>query len=181
MKELELYKAFTLIEPGPVLMVSTADGRGRPNLMTVSWNMVLDFTPCFALATGPWNFSFDALMKTRECVLAIPTIDLLDRVVGVGTTSGDEIDKFKKFGFTKMPAVEVSAPLIPECYANIECKVIDYIRRHDIVVLQAVRAWIDASRKTNPIFHYRGDGTFVADGKEYVRYAKMKPKMAPGL
>jgi flavin reductase (DIM6/NTAB) family NADH-FMN oxidoreductase RutF len=179
MRELELYKAFTLIEPGPVAMISTAGRAGRPNIMVVSWNMVLNFTPCFALATGPWNFSFDALMKTKECVVAIPTIDLLDKVVGVGTTSGDEIDKFEKFGFTAVPAADVSAPLIKECCANIECRVIDYISKHDIVVLKAIRAWV--SPTSQPIFHYRGDGTFVADGQEYRRYAKMKPKMAPGL
>ncbi len=179
MRELPLHKAFTLIEPGPVLMVSTADAKGRANLMTVSWNMVLDFAGHFALATGPWNFSFNALMKTKECVLCIPTIDLLDRVIGVGTTSGDEVDKFEKFGFTKMPAVEVSAPLVKECYANIECCVVDYIRRHDIVVLEAVRAW--TSPQKNPIFHYRGNGTFVADGKEFNRVAAMSPKMAPGV
>lgn len=179
MRELSLYKAFTLIEPGPVVMVTTADRRGRANIMVVSWNMVLDFAGHFALATGPWNFSFSALMKTRECVLSIPTIDLLDRVIGVGTTSGDEVDKFAKFGFTAAPAADVAPPLIAECYANIECRVIDYVKKHDIVILEAVRAW--TSKNKNPIFHYRGNGIFVADGKEYKRYAAMKPKMAPGL
>jgi len=38
--------------------------------------------------TGAWNYSFAALQRTRECVIAIPTVDLLDRVVGVGTCSG---------------------------------------------------------------------------------------------
>jgi flavin reductase (DIM6/NTAB) family NADH-FMN oxidoreductase RutF len=113
--------------------------------------------------------------------LAIPTIELLDRVVGVGTTDGDEVDKFDKFNFTRLRAKSVAAPLIQECYANIECRVVDYVRAHDIVILEAVRAWINTSIKKPTIFHYRGDGTFVADGKTFNRYAKMKPKMAPGL
>lgn len=173
-------RAFTLIEPGPVVMVTTALG-GRANVMTISWHSVLDFTPRFTLTTGPWNHSFAALMKSRECVLSIPTIDLLDAVVGVGTCSGADNDKFAKFGLTQIAAMKVGAPLIKECWANIECRVVDYIKKHDIVVLQAVKAWINPARKNQPIFHYRGDGTFVADGKTFLRRKQMKPKMAPGL
>jgi flavin reductase (DIM6/NTAB) family NADH-FMN oxidoreductase RutF len=180
MRELELFKAFTIIEPGPVAMVTTFNGK-RANIMTISWHCVLDFSPRFVLATGHWNYSFAALMKTKECVLAIPTTDLLDKVISVGTTSGADTDKFSAFGLTPIAASDVRAPLIKECYANIECRVIDSIEKHGMVVLQAVRAWIDPARKNKTIFHYRGDGTFVADGQTFRRYAKMKPKMAPGL
>src|SRR3546814_5048700 len=83
MRQLKLGKAVTLIESGPVVLVTTHDGT-RNNIMTISWTMVLDFTPAFAIATGAWNYSFAALRKTRECVIAIPTVDLLDRVVGIG-------------------------------------------------------------------------------------------------
>lgn len=82
MKILALNKAFTLIEPGPVLLVSTVSA-GRPNLMTISWTMVMDFTPRFAILTGPWNYSYDALVKTRECVLAVPGADIARKVVQV--------------------------------------------------------------------------------------------------
>ncbi|MDR1691549.1 MAG: flavin reductase family protein [Rickettsiales bacterium] len=180
MKELELYKAFTLIEPGPVIMVTTAY-KGRANIMTIAWHMVMDFTPRFALLTGPWNHSYEALVKTKECVLSVPAIDLLDKVVGVGTTSGVDVDKFSKFGLTPLDAEKVKAPLIKECYANIECRVVDHLKKHDIFVLEAVKAWVDVRRKEKTIFHYRGNGTFVADGKTFDRYKQMKPKMAPGL
>lgn len=176
MQEMELSKAFTLIEPGPVALVATSVG-GVANVMTISWHMVIDFTPRFALTTGPWNHSYDALVKTRECVLAVPAIDMLDTVIGVGTTSGADVDKFKKFGLTAIPAGSVGAPLIKECVANIECRVVEHIKKHDIFILEGVRAWFDPKRKTKTIFHYRGDGTFVADGKEYKRYAKMKSRL----
>jgi hypothetical protein len=54
MKTLPLAKAFMLLEPGPVILVTTAD-RGKRNVMTISWHMVMDFTPRFALLTGPWS------------------------------------------------------------------------------------------------------------------------------
>jgi len=180
MQELELSKAFTLIEPGPVVMVTTAE-KGKANIMTVSWHMVMDFTPRFALLTGPWNHSCKALAKTKECVLAIPTVDLLDKVIGVGTTSGEDVDKFSKFGLTAVKASEVKAPLIKECYANIECRVADYIRKHNIFVLDAVKAWIDKDGQEKSIFHARGDGTFVADGKVFNRHKQMESKLPDGV
>ncbi len=180
MKELELHKAFTLIEPGPVTMVTTSY-KGKHNIMTISWHMVMDFTPRFALLTGPWNYSFEALTKTEECVISIPTIDLLDTVISVGTCTGSETDKFTEFGLTALDAHIVKAPLVKECYANIECKVAEYIERHNIFVLDAVKAWILPNRQKKTIFHYRGNGTFVADGTTYERRERMKSKLAPGI
>jgi len=96
MRQLKLSKAFTLMESGPVVLVTTHDGQ-KNNIMTISWTMVLDFTPVFAIVTGEWNYSFAALRKNRECVIAIPTVDMLDKVVGIGTCSGADTDKFAKF------------------------------------------------------------------------------------
>jgi len=99
MRRLKLSKAFTLLESGPVVLVTTHDGANN-NVMTISWTMVMDFTPMFAITTGKWNHSFAALRKDRECVIAIPTVDMLDQVVGIGTCSGADTDKFAKFKLT---------------------------------------------------------------------------------
>jgi flavin reductase (DIM6/NTAB) family NADH-FMN oxidoreductase RutF len=96
MLNMTLRKAFTLLEPGPVVLVTTRDGR-RANVMTISWTMVVDFTPRFAITAGVWNYSYRALKKTKECVIAVPTVDMLDTVVGIGTCSGADTDKFAKF------------------------------------------------------------------------------------
>ena len=92
MKELPLAKAFTLIEPGPVTLVTTAAGRRR-NIMTISWTMVMDFTPKLAFVTGAWNHSFRALVETGECVIAIPSVDMSETVLRIGTCSGADTDK----------------------------------------------------------------------------------------
>jgi flavin reductase (DIM6/NTAB) family NADH-FMN oxidoreductase RutF len=65
MKKLPLNKAFTLIEPGPVVLVTTAY-KGKHNIMTLSWTMVMDFTPRFAFLTGSWNYSYKALKKQKS-------------------------------------------------------------------------------------------------------------------
>ena len=180
MRHLKLSKAFTLIEPGPVVLVTTTDG-GRDNVMTISWTMVLDFTPMFAITTGEWNFSFAALRKSRECVIAVPAVDLLDRVVGIGTCSGTDTDKFAKFRLTAVPAKVVKAPLIKECLANIECKVIDIVARHNVVVLEGVAAHIDSARKEKRMVHAVGDGTFIVDGRRIDRRKMMASKIPAGV
>ena len=180
MKQLKISKAFTLMESGPVVLVTTNDGK-KDNIMTVSWTMVLDFTPVFAITTGEWNYSFTALQKTKECVISIPTFDMLDKVVGIGTCSGADTDKFTKFKLTPVKGRIVKAPLIKECLANIECKVVDIVKKHNIVVLEAVAAYFDISRKQKRILHAVGDGTFIVDGRKLSRKKMMASKIPNGI
>ena len=180
MRQLELSKAFTLIEPGPVVLVTTQDGQ-KANIMTISWTMVMDFTPVFAIVTGEWNHSFAALRKNRECVIAIPTINMLDKVVGIGTCSGADTDKFAKFKLTPVQGKVVRPPLIKECLANIECRVIDIVEKHNIVVLEGVAAYIDTMRKERRMIHAVGDGTFIVDGRKIDRRAMMASKIPDGV
>ncbi len=180
MRELKLSKVFTLMESGPVVLVTTHDGQ-KANVMTISWTMVMDFTPVFAITTGEWNYSFAALRKTRECVIAIPTVDMLDKVVGIGTCSGTDTDKFSKFKLTPVQGKVVRPPLIKECLANIECKVIDIVKRHNIVVLEAVAAHIDTGRKEKRTVHAVGDGKFIVDGRKIDRRKMMASKLPIGV
>ena len=180
MKRMKISKAFTLMESGPVVFVTTSDGK-KHNIMTISWTMVVDFSPIFAITTGPWNYSYAALRKFRECVIAIPTVDIIDQVVGVGTCSGADTDKFAKFRLTPVKGKHVRPPLIKECLANIECRVIDIIRRHDIVVLEGVAAYFDRSRKEKRTLHAIGDGTFVVDGRKLDRREVMRSKIPDGI
>ena len=180
MRRLRLSKAFTLMESGPVVLVTTHDGQ-KKNVMTISWTMVVDFTPVFAITTGEWNHSFAALRKNRECVIAIPTVDLLDKVVGIGTCSGADTDKFARFRLTPVRGKVVASPLIKECLANMECKVIDIVKKHNIVVLEAVAAYIDSARKEKRTVHAVGDGTFIVDGRKLDRRRMMTSRLPYGV
>jgi flavin reductase (DIM6/NTAB) family NADH-FMN oxidoreductase RutF len=180
MRTLPLGKAFTLLEPGPVVLVTTNDGR-KDNVMTITWTMVLDFSASFAITTGPWNYSFEALRRTKQCVVAIPAADMIDTVVGVGMCSGSDTDKFAQFPLTRVRAKKVKAPLIKECLANIECRVADIIAPYNIVVLEGVAAYIDAARKEKRMLHAVGDGTFIADGRRFNRKRMMRAKLPEGV
>ncbi len=180
MEELPLARAFTLIEPGPVTLVATRGDRGD-NVMTISWTMVLDFSPRLAICTGPWNHSWAALRDRRDCVVAIPTVDMIDTVIGIGTCSGAETDKFAAFPLLRERARHVGAPLIRDCLANIECRVTDIVERHGIVVLEGLAAWINRTRAERRTLHAVGDGTFVADGERIDRREAMRTKLPEGV
>lgn len=180
MRTMPLARVFTLIEPGPVVLVTTHDGRTN-NVMTISWTMVVDFTPRVAITTGAWNHSYKALRKSRQCVIAIPTVDMLDTVVGIGTCSGVDTDKFARFKLTPLPGKLVKAPLIKECLANLECRVVDFVSRHDIVVLEVVAAHHVTSRRERRTLHAVGDGTFIVDGRRLSRRKLMASKVPAGV
>ncbi len=166
MKPLPLGKVYQLLEPGPVVMLATAR-KGRANVMTMSWHMMVEFEPpLIACVCSGANYSFEALRATGECVIAIPARRLAATVVKVGNSTGRDIDKFKAFKLTPVAAGQVQAPLIEECFANIECKVVDraMVNRYNLFILEGVQAWIDPAQKNPKTIHHHGYGKFVVDG-----------------
>jgi len=171
MRNLPLAKVYQKLEPGPVVLLTTARaGRGGitvMNIMTLSWHMMVDFEPpLIACVVSDGDYSHAALRKTGQCVIAVPGAELAEKVVGIGNCSGREVDKFARFGLTARPASSVAAPLIAECGVNIECRVVDkkLATRYNLFVLEAVKAWIDPELAQAKTLHHCGFGRFVLDG-----------------
>ena len=123
-RTLPLSRVYRLLEPGPIVLVTTARD-GRANVMAMSWQTMLEFEPpLVGCVDSNRNFSFTALRATGECVIAIPEASLASKVVGCGNVSGRRVDKFARFGLTPVPAAHVGAPLVAECFANLECRVV---------------------------------------------------------
>ncbi|WP_017909967.1 flavin reductase family protein [Xanthomonas sp. SHU 199] len=167
------------LEPGPVVLVSSAWKQQR-DVMTLGWHMVLEFSPSLlACCISSANHSFDLIRRSKQCVINLPTADLVDTVVGIGNTSGADLDKFAHFGLTAVPATHVAAPLIAECYASFECRLHDgsQIGKHGLFVWKVVKAHVAASPKRPRTLHYRGDGRFMLSGAEISRRRLFKPEM----
>jgi len=167
MRQYGLSRVYQLIEPGPVVLLATSH-MGRPNVMTMSWHMMMEFEPpLIACIVSEANFSFAALRATRECVIAIPARRLAKMVVGVGNVSGRDTDKFAAFGLTRVPASRVAAPRIAECFANLECRVTDtrLVRKYNLFILEVLKAWIDPAQKRPRTLHHHGYGKFAVDGQ----------------
>lgn len=171
-----LSKVYGLLETGPVLLLTTAH-KGRANVMAMSWHTMMEFEPpLVGCIVSNRDFSFTALKATRRCVLNIPTADLALKVVNCGNSSGRRLDKFEAFGLTPTPAALVGAPLIAECYANLECRVVDtrLVNRYNFFVLEVLKAWIDPGCKNPRTLHHQGRGAFMVAGKTIKLPSKMK-------
>jgi flavin reductase (DIM6/NTAB) family NADH-FMN oxidoreductase RutF len=175
MKNLSLSKVYQLLEPGPVVLLTTAY-EGHANIMTLSWHMMVEFEPpLIACLVSNRNHSYAALWATKECVIAIPAVKLARQVVEIGNCSGRNVDKFERFGLTPAPAARVAPPLVAECFANLECKVADtgFVNKYGIFILEVLKAWTDPAQKNPQTLHHHGYGKFVVDGE----IIKLKSKM----
>jgi flavin reductase (DIM6/NTAB) family NADH-FMN oxidoreductase RutF len=176
MKLLPLSRVYRLLEPGPVVMLTTAQRR-RQNVMAMSWHTMMDFEPpIVGCVVSNRDYSFNTLKATKECVIAIPTVELATTVVKVGNTSGRDIDKFRKFKISTQPASQVKAPLLEACYANLECKVIDTTMTgtYNFFVLEVLKAWINPANKHPQTIHHLGRGFFMVAGKTIKLPSRMK-------
>ncbi|MEC5323381.1 flavin reductase family protein [Aurantimonas sp. A3-2-R12] len=167
------------LEPGPIVLVSSA-WEGKTNIMTLGWQTVMEFTPSLVgcmISSG--NHSFQMIRNSRECVINMPTTKLTDTVVGIGNTSGAEIDKFTEFGLTAEDAHEVGAPLIRECHASFECRLHDdaLVEKYNFFIFDVVKAHVAASPKHPETLHYTGDGVFMVSGKIISRRSRFRPEM----
>ena len=167
------------LEPGPIVLVSSA-WRGEKNIMTMGWHTVMEFTPSLVgcvIAAG--NHSFELVRRSGECVINVPTTALVDEVVGIGNSSGASIDKFATFKLTADKAHRVTAPLVRECYANLECKLADssLIDKYNFFVFEVVKAQVAISPKHPETLHYTGDGVFMVSGRIISRRAQFKPDL----
>jgi len=171
-----LSKVYGLLEPGPVVLLTTAN-QERANVMTMSWHMMVEFEPpLVACVVSNRDYSFEILEATGECVINIPSAELAEKVVGCGNTSGQEVNKLERFGLTPKPASCVKAPLIEECFANLECKIADreMVAKYGIFILEVVKAWIDPAQKDPRTLHHRGKGAFMVAGETIKLASKMK-------
>jgi flavin reductase (DIM6/NTAB) family NADH-FMN oxidoreductase RutF len=175
MKQFALSRVYQLLEPGPVVLLTTIH-RGNANVMTMSWHTMVEFEPPqIACVVSNTNYSFRGLCAARECVIAVPGSHLASLVVKIGNSSGSDTDKFTTFELTKVPSARVAPPLIKECFANLECKVTDtrFVNKYNIFILEVLKAWINPAQKNRRTLHHRGYGTFIVDGE----IIKLKSRM----
>ena len=167
------------LEPGPIVLVSSS-WQGRTNIMTMGWHTMMEFTPALVgCVISSANHSFRMIRDNGECVINLPTAALTDIVVGIGNTTGAEIDKFAHFGLTAAKAEKVGAPPIAECHAHFECRLYDdaLIEKYNFFIFEVVKARAARTPKHPETLHYTGDGVFVVAGKIVDRRRLFRPDM----
>ena len=132
----------------------TASASEKVNVTTVEWIMpVGEKPPILAFSLRNSSLTLDLVCTSMEFVVAIPSDKIREAVKLCGTTSGKFLDKFSEGNLTQVKAKKVSAPLILEAAANIECKVLSYANEgdHTIVVGEVVETHMPKEEKFEPV------------------------------
>lgn len=162
------------LEPGPIILLSS-QWKNKFNIMTMGWHMIMEEDPSL-IGCYIWtqDYTREMIRKSKECVINIPTVDIASKVVQIGNCHGNKLDKFTEFKLTPVKASKVNAPLIKECFANFECKLIDdsLIKKYSLFIFKVVKAHVANSPKFPKTIHYRGDGLFMISGPTTARYKK---------
>lgn len=155
------------LEPGPVVLISSR-WQGRDNIMTLGWHTILEFTPSlWGAMISSGNHSHRMIRESRECVVNLPTFDMVDAVSRIGNSDGENLNKFEEFGLTRSDSVEVSAPGIGECHASFECKLCDdtLVDKRNFFVFEIIRAVVAKQPAHPKTLHYIGNGAYVTAGE----------------
>lgn len=160
------------LEPGPIVLLSSAYA-GERNVMTMGWHTVMEFSPSLVgCVIASSNHSFGLVRQSRECVINVPTTALVDAVVGIGTSTGADVDKFARFGLSVEDGFDV--PVIRECHANFICRLHDdsLVDKYNFFIWEVVAARAAPSPKHPETLHYTGEGEFRVAGKVISRKTK---------
>ena len=118
--------------PEPLCLVTTADEHGKPNVMTAGWQMQTSVhPPMIGISIAKGYYSHELIKKTREFVVCFPGEDMIEQVLTCGASSGRTVDKFAAANLTAVPATKVSPPIVAECLAAFECKLVSELTTGD--------------------------------------------------
>lgn len=140
------WKPSTILNPVPVVMVSCADKKGAPNIITIAWTGTINSEPpMLSIAVRPERYSHGIISDRKQFVVNLVTRRLLRAADFCGVRSGRDTDKFAETGLTPAPASSVRAPLIAESPVNIECAVrtIIPLGSHDLFLADIVAVNVD--------------------------------------
>lgn len=160
--------AYRLLHPMHTVLVSCIGKDGKPNIITLAWAMPTSINPpLIVVSIAPSRHSYALIEETKEFVVNIPTLKILEETLFCGRRSGRDHDKFKETNLTPLPAKKVKPPIIKECVAHLECKLYEQITTgdHALFVGEIVEAYVDKEaftdkydlEKAKMIFHLGGN------------------------
>ena len=182
--DVELGKAYRLLNHGPTVLVSAAHN-GQRNIMAAAWAMPLDFAPPkVAVVLDKATWTRQLLEASGEFALQVPTVSQVDITQALGSSSGlalteqQGIDKFAAYGLQAFDGSVVSAPLLEGCAAWLECRLLPepaIQHSYDLFLGEVVAAHADSRVFSEGRWHFTGHddlrtihhvagGHFLVDG-----------------
>ena len=139
-------KGSVILNPVPVVMVTSRGKDGKDNVFTVGWvGTVCTKPPMLSISVRPERLSHKYISETMEFTVNLPTSKLTKAVDYVGVRSGKTVDKIKEMNFTMREGTNVSSPYIDECPVSIECKVKTVLQlgTHDCFIAEVVGSHVN--------------------------------------
>lgn len=144
----ELFKGSILFGPVPVVLVTTVDGEGKPNVFTVGWTGVAcSRPPMITIAVRKERLSYANIRATGEFVINLTTREMLKMTDFCGCRSGRKIDKIKHFGLDLEPGTDVAVPSLAKSPVALECRVrsVTELGTHELFLAEVVRNKVEKS------------------------------------
>ena len=139
-------KGSVILNPVPVVMVTSRGKDGKDNVFTVGWvGTVCTKPPMLSISVRPERLSHKYISETMEFTVNMPTSKLTKAVDYVGVRSGKTVDKIKEMNFTMKEGTNVSSPYIDESPVSIECKVKTVLQlgTHDCFIAEVVGSHVN--------------------------------------
>jgi len=157
-----------LVAPRPIGWISSRDAQGRVNLAPYSFFNAFNYDPpIIGFSSIAWKDSVQNASETREFTWNLVTRELGDQMNQTSAPLAHGDDEFPFAGLTAVPGRAVKAPLIDECHASFECRLVDtsLIRRYSFFLFEVVKAHVATAPRYPTTVHYRGDGVFMISGR----------------
>jgi len=166
--EVDSKLAYRLLHPRHTVLVTCVNKRGRANIITLAWSMPTSIKPpMVVISIAPRRLSHRMIEKTGEFVVNVPTMEIVKETLFCGRISGKECDKFKEAPLTPLPAKKVRPPIIKECIAHLECKLVEKVTTgdHTLFVGEVLASYVDKGaftktfniKRVKPVYHMGGD------------------------
>lgn len=139
-------KGSVILNPVPVVLVTSRNKEGKNNVFTVGWTGTINTKPpMLYISVRPERLSYEYIKESMDFVVNLPGSNLVKAVDYCGVRSGKRYDKISEMGFTLKESDHVSAPYIEECPINIECKVTNIIPlgTHDMFIAEVLGSHIN--------------------------------------
>lgn len=146
MKEKVDFKGSVVLNPVPVVLITSRDSEGNDNVFTVGWvGTVCTKPPMLSISIRPERLSYKYIKETMEFTVNLPTSKMTREVDYCGVRSGKTVDKIKEMNFTMREGTNINVPYINECPVSIECKVKNILPlgTHDCFIAEVVGSHID--------------------------------------
>lgn len=133
-----------LLHPYNTSLVTCCDAEGQANIIAIAWLIPVSAQPpLVGMSIRPSRYSYGLIQATGEFVINVAPYEIARQVLFCGRRSGRNVDKFAATGLTAGPARLVQPPVIAECVAHLECRVVQDVEAgdHRLVVAEVLAAY----------------------------------------